>query len=78
LVFNSNKNRRKPIYTWKLNNPLLNDNLVKEEIKREIKDFLEFNVNEGTTYPNLWDKMKAVLMGKLLVLSASKMKLERA
>ena len=78
MVFNSNKNRRKPIYTWKLNNPLLNDNLVKEEIKREIKDFLEFNVNEGTTYPNLWDKMKAVLMGKLLVLSASKMKLERA
>jgi hypothetical protein len=28
---------------WKLNNNLLNDNLVKEEIKKEIKDFLEFN-----------------------------------
>ena len=39
LVFSSNKNNRKPTYTWKLNNVPLNDNLVKEEIKKEIKDF---------------------------------------
>jgi hypothetical protein len=30
-----------------MNNTLLNDNLVKEEIKKEIKDFLEFNDNEA-------------------------------
>ena len=78
VVFNSNKNNRKPTYTWKLNNTLLNDTLVKEEIKKEIKDFLEFNENEGTTYPNLWDTMKAVLRGKLITLSDYKEKLEKA
>jgi hypothetical protein len=53
LVFNNNKNNRKPTFTWKLKNTLLNNNLVKDEIKKEIKDSLEFNENEATTYPNL-------------------------
>jgi hypothetical protein len=78
LIFNTNINNRKPTFTWKLNNTLLNDILVKAEIKKEIKVFLEFNENEATIYPNLWKTMKAVLRGKFIALSASKKNLERA
>jgi hypothetical protein len=35
--------------------------LVKEEIRKEIKDVLEYNENEATTYRNLWDTIKTVL-----------------
>jgi hypothetical protein len=79
LIFNNSINNRKPTFTWKLNNnTLLNNTLVKEEIKKKIKDSLEFNENEATTYPNLWDTMKAVLRGKLIALNTPKEKLERA
>jgi hypothetical protein len=77
LVFNNSKNYRKPTYTLKLNNSLLNDNLVREEIKKEIKDFLKFNEKIDTSYANLWDTMKAVLRGKFIALSSLVKKLER-
>ena len=40
LTFNNNINNRKPTFTWKLNTTLLNDTLVKEGIKKEIKEDL--------------------------------------
>ena len=49
---NTNKNNGKHMCTWKLKNGLLNDNLVKEEIKKEIKGLLGFNENEDTAYQN--------------------------
>jgi hypothetical protein len=78
LIFNNSISNRKPTLTRKLSNTLLSETLVKEEIKKENKDFLEFNENEATPYPNLWATMKAVLRGKLISLSAPKKKLEKA
>ena len=43
-----------------------------------MKDFLEFNENIDTTYPNLWDTMKAVLKGTFISLSALLKKNERS
>jgi hypothetical protein len=43
-----------------------------EEIRKEIKDFLEFNENEDTSYQNVWHTMKAVVREKLIALSTSK------
>jgi exonuclease III len=34
LIFNNNINNRKPTLKWKLNNTLLNDNLINKEIKK--------------------------------------------
>jgi hypothetical protein len=34
LIFNNKINNRNPTFTWKLNNTLLNDTLVKEGIKK--------------------------------------------
>jgi hypothetical protein len=46
---------------------LLNDQWVKDEIKKQIKRFLEVNENENTTYQNL---SKTVLRRKFIAMSA--------
>jgi hypothetical protein len=59
-------------------NTLLNDQRVIDEIKEEIKRFLEVNENENTTYQNLWDRAKAVLRGEFIARSAYNKRTERS
>ena len=63
-----------PTNSWKLNNVQLNH----QRRNKEIKGFLKFNENDHTTYPNLWDAMRAVLRGKFLELNAYTKKLEKS
>ena len=56
--------------TWRINNTLLNNQEITEEIKEEIKKYLEPNDNEKTTIQNLWDAAKAVLRGKFIAIQA--------
>ena len=48
----------------------LNNQQVTEEIKREIKKFLETNDNENTITQNLWDAAKAVLRAKFIAIQS--------
>ena len=55
---------------------LLNNEWVKNEIREEIKNFLETNENELTTTQNLWDTAKAVLRRKFIAIQAYLKKIE--
>jgi len=46
----------------------LNKQQITEEIKEEIKIFLETNNNGNLTIQNLWDAVKTVLRGRFLAI----------
>ena len=70
LEINRGKSKEKKPTTWRLNNMLLKNQWDNEEIKKEIKNYLETNDNEDTTSQNLWDATKAVLRGKFIAIQA--------
>ena len=61
-----------------LNNTLLNNQEITEEIKEEIKKYLQTNDNENTTTQNLWGAAKAVLRGKFTAIQAYLKKREKS
>ena len=56
--------------TWRLSNMLLSNQWITEEIKEEIRKYLEVNDNENTTIQNLWVAAKAVLRGKFIAIQS--------
>ena len=56
---------------------LLNNQQITEEIKKEIKIFIEMNENENTTTQNLRDSVKAVLRGRFIAIQAYLKKQEK-
>ena len=70
LDINYRKKTCKNTNTWMLNNTLLNNQEITEEIKEEIKKYLETNDNENTTTQKLWDATKAVLIGKFIAIQS--------
>ena len=70
LDINYRKESVKNTNTWRLNNTLLNKQEITEEIREEIKKYLETNDNENTTAQNLWDAAKALLRGKFITIQS--------
>ena len=56
---------------------LLNKEQIIEEIKKEIKIYIETNENENMTTQNLWDSVKAVLRGKFIAIQVYLKKQEK-
>ena len=56
---------------------ILNNQQVTEEIKREIKIFIETNDSENMTAQNLWVAVKAVLGGKFIAVQSYLKKQEK-
>ena len=57
---------------------LLNNQWITEDIKEEIKKYLEANDNKDSTHQNLWDAAKAILRGKFIAIQVHLKKQEKA
>ena len=49
---------------------LLNNQWINQEIKGEIKRYIEINENGNTTCQDLWNSVKAVVRGKITAIQA--------
>ena len=60
---------------WRLKSILLKEERVNQEIREELKRFMESHENDDTTIQNLWDTAKAVLRGEYIAIQATLKKL---
>ena len=70
LDINYRKRSVKNTNTWRLNNALVKNQEITEEVKEEIKKYLETNDDENTMTQNLWNAAKAVLRGKFIAIQS--------
>ena len=77
LELNHKKKFERNSNTWRLKSILLKNEWVNQEIREELKRFMETNENEDTTVQKLWDTAKAVLRGKYIAIQVSLKKLEK-
>ena len=70
LEINYREKHIKNTNTWRLNNTLLNDQVITDKIIEEFKKHLETNDKENTTTQNLWDAAKAILRGKFIAIQS--------
>ena len=63
---------------WRLISTLLNNQEITEEIKEDIKKYLETNDNENMMTQNLFDASKAVLRGKFIAVQSYLKKQEKS
>ena len=78
LEINYRKKTVKNTNTWILNRALLNNQEITEEIKEEIKNYIETNDNENRTTQNLWDAAKTVLRRKFIAIQSHLNKQEKS
>ena len=71
LDINYKKKKQQKTNSWKINSMLLKNQWIIEEIKEEIKRFLETNDNNYTIIQNPCNIAKAVLRGKFRTIQIS-------
>lgn len=64
-------NCRRKDTLWRLNVGILNNKSVVEQIRADIRTYLEENNNGETDSAILWDALKAVIRGKLIAITSN-------
>jgi len=67
-LVNHKKKFGKTKNTWRLNNMLLKNEWVNQEIKEEIKKYMETNENENMMVQNLWVAAKVLIRGNYVAI----------